>query len=247
MYAALTTDLVLDWCKRSVVIDRLMKRLLDYNILHIRGTPASGKSVLLALIHDYILNHYPSWSVISIRSWPQHLSSSSPDDSRVFLEKILGTTLDQLPRLRQPIVLLIDEAQTSKSDTFFWNDFLKFLVQPRTVPVYVIMCSAYGSAGRFPVDLPLITPPILNWVQRIELTWSGDTEYVPIGLYLSRDETTDVFDRTTKYHQDHPRYSEALRDYLFHLTNGHTGALTSIMEIINMEPVGNTLLSRSES
>lgn len=224
-----------------------MERMRDYNILHIRGTPASGKSVLLALIHDHILNCYPSWSVVSLRSWPQHLLSGSPDDSCAFLEKILGLTLNQLPHLKQPIVLLIDEAQTSKSDTFFWNDFLKFLVQPCVVPVYVIMCSAYGSAGRFPVDLPLMTPPILSRVQRIELSWSGDTEYVPIGLYLSQDETTDVFDRTTKNHQDHPRYSEALRDYLFHLTNGHSGALTSIIEIINMQPVGNSLPSHSES
>lgn len=224
-----------------------MERLLDYNILHIRGTPASGKSVLLALIHDHILNHYPSWSVISLQSWPQHLSSDSPDDSCAFLQRILGSTLAQLPRLRQPIILLVDEAQTSRSDTFFWNNFLKLLVQPHVVPVYVVMCSAYGSAGRFPVDLPLMTPPVLSPIQRIELTWSGDGEYIPIGLYLSRDETTDVFDRTTQYHQDHPRYSEALRDYLFHLTNGHPGALTSIMDIINMQPVSNALPSCSES
>ncbi|KAF8536063.1 hypothetical protein BDD12DRAFT_891107 [Trichophaea hybrida] len=105
-----------------------------------------------------------------------------------------------------PTVILVDEAQTTKDDKYFWN-----------------------TAGSNPVEIPSITPPVLSRIQRVELQWYGTDKDQAVGLYLSREEADEIFDKMTSYHQDRPIYGVDIRDYVYAVTSGHAGALASLI------------------
>lgn len=44
-----------DWSMRTTVTSNLARRLMSHGILYVRGTPASGKTVLLNLLHQELL------------------------------------------------------------------------------------------------------------------------------------------------------------------------------------------------
>lgn len=215
----------LDWSMRKVVTSNLVRRLMSHGILHVRGTPASGKTVLLNLLHQELLTQHPSLRVVSIKSWPQSMNDFQ---SQNYIEQLLGASLSN-PTVIPPTVLLVDEAQSTKEDQYFWNTFLKLLVQPALSTLRVAMFAAYGSAGNTPVEIPCITPPILRRIQRVELQWHGNDEDPPVGLFLSREEAEEIFDKATAYHQDRPSFSADFRTYVYDVTFGHAGALTSII------------------
>lgn len=140
-----------DWSMRKVVTSNLVHRLMSHNILYVRGTPASGKTVLLNLLHQELLTQHPALRVVSIGSWPQSMNSFQ---SKKYIEQLLGMALSN-PAVIPPTVLLVDEAQSTKEDQYLWNTFLKLLVQPAPSNLRVAMFAAYGSAGNTPVEIPL--------------------------------------------------------------------------------------------
>lgn len=215
-----------DWSMRTTVTSNLACRLMSHGILYIRGTPASGKTVLLNLLHQELLTQHPSLRVISIKSWPQSMNDFQ---SQGYIEWLLGASLSN-PSVIPPTVLLVDEAQLTKEDQYFWNTFLKLVVQPASSTLRVAMFAAYGSAGNSPVDIPCITPPILRRIQRVELQWHGNDEDPPVGLFLSREEAEEIFDKATAHHQDRPSFNTDFRTYVYDVTSGHVGALTSVIE-----------------
>ncbi|KAF8246761.1 hypothetical protein K440DRAFT_321623 [Wilcoxina mikolae CBS 423.85] len=222
-----------NWSMRTAVTSELLRRLLHYQILYVRGTPASGKSVLLNLLHQQLCVQCPALKVISIVSWPKAMNVLQ---SRNYLEQLLGCSLSKVTMI-PPTVLLVDEAQTTKDDEYFWNTFLKFIVQPDDTPLLVCLFATYGSAGSNPVEIPSITPPVLSCVQRVELQWYGTDVDQAVGLYLSREEADEIFDKTTSYHQDRPIYGVDFRDYVYAVTSGHAGALTSIIREVTKHRV----------
>ena len=131
-------------------------------------------------------------------------------------------------------------------DKYFWNVFLKLLVEDCDSPIFVAMFSACASAGRSPARIEsFITPSLCD--ERIELTWRGDERFEPIGLNLSQYEAFGVFDKFTEYNQDHPRFLHDLKKYTYAIKDGHTGALRGIIEVRNRDQVGNNLVHASRS
>lgn len=153
---------------------------MSHGILYVRGTPASGKTVLLNLLHQELLSQNPSLRVVSIGSWPQSMNDLQ---SQAYIERLLEASLSN-PSAIPPTVLLVDEAQSTKEDQYFWNTFLKLLVQPDPSTLRVAMFAVYSSAGDSPVDIPCITTPILRRIQRVELQWHGNDEDPPGGIVL---------------------------------------------------------------
>lgn len=156
--------------------------------------------------------------------------------SKKYIEQLLGTALST-PAVIPPTVLLVDEAQSTKEDQYFWNTFLKLLVQPAPSNLRVAMFAAYGSAGNTPVEIPCITPPILRRIQRVELQWHGNDEDPPVGLLLSREEAEEILNKATACHQDRPSFSADFRAYVYDVTSGHAGALASIIEAVTKHRV----------
>jgi len=175
---------------------------------------------------------------VFFEDWPDYKGNAT---TKRYLDHTLGipvSTLEYQPC--EPVFVFVDEAQSSKNDRFFWNMFLKSYVQRPGFKIFVAMASGYGSAGRTVFEIPGMTPPILDPVQRIGLFWKGDTENEPAGLHFSKEEARQCVEIRTSSHPDRPQYSEELQGYLFELSSGHCGALSALIDIINQNKVGDT-------
>ena len=206
---------------------------MKYKILYVKGTPASGKTILLNLLHQELLVRHPSLRVVSIPGWPEGMEDYM---SQKYLEELLGVSLED-PASIPDTVLLLDEVQSTKGDRYFWNSFLKLIVQDGRAPLRVGMFGIYGSTGECPVEMPLVTPPILHRGQRVELQWHGTEVDREVGLYFSWDEANELFDKETTTHPERPQYSKDFRTYVFNITCGHAGAMTGILRQFTQDPV----------
>ncbi|KAL0630724.1 hypothetical protein Q9L58_010430 [Maublancomyces gigas] len=132
------------WSLRAAVVKNIYDRMIYYRVLHIRGTPASGKSILRLLLSRYIIDNGLNGAV-------------------AFIESCLNLPRDQFYST-QDRGLLVDEAQLTYSNVYFWDSFLKLIDD--TPGVHVIHFSYYGSPGRRPIELVGVTPPVLHAAQR---------------------------------------------------------------------------------
>lgn len=150
--------------------------MIYYRILHIRGTPASGKSILRLLLARYINVVRPAWTVSSQEAWPHHLQDNDLNGTAAFVESCLNLPRDQFYST-QDRVLLVDEAHDAQSS---WSESRRLcsmrtsayrLYGPRTT------CSTRSgstSRGRKHVKLSasprnftktnLIAPELLDWL-----------------------------------------------------------------------------------
>lgn len=223
----------LDWCRRDQLVESIFDRMMHYRILHIRGTPASGKTVLLQLLRYHIKSIKPDWNVSVVVDWPSTLDN---DDSGTIthLERVLNLRRDDF-LAAQDTVLLLDEAQTTYKNRYFWNMFLKSI--ERISGVYVVLFSSYGSPKRQPVDLIGLTPPVLTADQRIGLQIDENQGFPPAGLLLTITEAESIMSLASSAHQDHPQFSHGLLHWVYALTAGHVGAFVGILDMIIRSPV----------
>jgi hypothetical protein len=108
----------------------------------VKGTPASGKSVLARLLMAHIKDKNPEALVIGIfEGWPdqQVLDSYMPDGT--WLLGAFGWNKN--PRS----FLLIDEAQTSYHDSAFWQRIKSIEEEAR---YHVITFASFGSVTTTP-------------------------------------------------------------------------------------------------
>lgn len=99
-----TTPLIV-WAPRPVVVERLLERALSQSVIRVRGTPSSGKTVLMHLFHEKIARNLPGLKFHVTRGWPDHLSF---EGSQRFLEERLGVPRDELLSAKNTIVLIDD-------------------------------------------------------------------------------------------------------------------------------------------
>lgn len=88
-----------------------------------------------------------------------------------------------------------------------------------------------------------MTPPVLQPDQRISLNWHASTRFGPVGLLLTRQEAGEIAALASARHQDKPRYSTNLLDWLYNLTGGHVEALDGLIQILKQAPVSTSLPS----
>lgn len=217
------------WSPRTAVVKGIFDRMIYYRILHIRGTPASGKSILRLLLARYIGVVRPAWTVSSQEAWPHHLQDNDLEGTAAFLESCLNLPRDQFYSTEDR-VLLVDEAQMTYRNVYFWNSFLKLI--DNTQGVYVILFSLYGSPGRRPIELVGLTPPVLSEDQRISLVWTTSGVFDPVGLLFTREEAREVIALATEFYQDKPKFAPELLDWLYYLSGGHAGALDGLMQVL---------------
>jgi len=152
-------------------VSKLAAILDEVNIVHVRGTPASGKTLLCELLRDYYrkegrraflikrwegLNFKNPWGSLAelVEKW-----SEEPEG----VPTSFTTTSSQSEHdlswvLTSNTVIIVDEAQMTYSDDTLWNTILK----ERQTPTYVyksqlcLFCS-YGSPASGP-DQTFFTP-----------------------------------------------------------------------------------------
>jgi hypothetical protein len=91
---------------------------------------------------------------VLIPEWPEYMDY---DTSRKYLDDTLGIPVSAMNcESPAPVFVRVDEAQTTKTDRFFGNMFLKcyYVYGGTSTNIFVVMASAYGSTGRTAFDQP---------------------------------------------------------------------------------------------
>lgn len=131
------------------------------------------------------------------------------------------------------IVYIIDEAQSSYHDVGLWVGFIKSLSGSHYGP-RVCLFSSYGSPEQGPDDddYGATTPVRFGPHQRVSITQSRLDFSPPVSLFYSRSEFDDVSKRKCGDPRRPLPLSPDATEYIFHLTNGHPGAVEGVLEMV---------------
>jgi hypothetical protein len=216
---------------RRDTVATLWGRIQEVGVVHVRGTPASGKSTLARLLEQYVIKKRPDLLVYRF-SWP----STFPDgfwpgsQYHTLLNSITKRPLDQNDWWRMQVLLIIDEAQGSYEYISLWNDLIKGL-SPTSGPL-IALFSSYGSPSNLPLgDARTPTPIYFRPDQRISIRRSSQNPN--LALLFSQTELSDVVERVCKFHSRHGQaflLSPELIDYVWKITNGHPAGVRAVLD-----------------
>ncbi|KAG8777111.1 hypothetical protein FRC15_011526 [Serendipita sp. 397] len=195
-----------DWCLRQDTVEAIFQLLLKYRLVQVRGTPASGKTTLLDLLHAHILETCKDADIIIHRSWPE--SKLKSRDDRLEVE------LPGYPSFKdKDRFFLFDEGQTSYWDTELWQCF-KDTVQRKLGLIYVIIFCSHGNENVRDPNIP--TPLGFDAKVTLERVENGASK--SYGLRLDEGEFRDVLGRQRKLH-----VADDLCNFIYEFTRGHVG------------------------
>jgi len=222
-------------------VSKLAAILDDMNIVHVRGTPASGKTRLSELLRDYYRKQ--GRRAFLIKRW-EGLNFKDPWGSLVELVEKWNDEAQEAPTttsqseqdlswvLTSNTVIIVDEAQATYSDDTLWNTIFKERQTPNVYKFQLCLFCSYGSPAAGP-DPTFFTPVKFSDEQRISLTPQNQQDSPPIGLFFDKEEFRDVISRLLTFHYEETfNFDEAALEYIFAVTNGHPGAVTSIVDVI---------------
>lgn len=197
--------------------------------MHIRGTPASGKSTLAHLLHHHVRK------TTDIRvfafSWPTGFPEPLTVHSAYheLLNSAAARPLHVNDWFDKPLLLIIDEAQGSYPYVSLWNDLIKYLEPQHRV--YVALFTSYGSPASNPVPNLTPTPVRFRHSQRVSLRRTPSNP--EIGLFFSRQEFDEVVDGVSRYYGQHGQLfllAQDLQDYVWEMTSGHASAVRALLD-----------------
>ncbi|RHZ44951.1 uncharacterized protein CDV56_100341, partial [Aspergillus thermomutatus] len=231
---------------RSETVSKLADLIDSQKVVHVRGTPASGKTTLARLLQEYY--KVKKRNSIFIDTWRKLDEYPSVGDSPAphawsKLDRMLRTRFgSHMDYLAPGTILIIDEAQGSYSDTLFWNSIIKARLSyeglsDEGLDIRFCLFCCYGSPSSG-VDPELdndFTPAHFKLAQRVTLTPQSRPSSPPIGLFFTRSEFTDAAQRliANSLFQEKFTLRPDAEDYLFSLTNGHPGGLSSVLKYIH--------------
>jgi hypothetical protein len=234
---------------RKDTVAALWELVQQTRVVHVRGTPASGKSVLAHLLQNHVEKTCPSLWVYLITWNPAYLSSKKLDIGSTH-DDLFNCVTGQSVQLRdwhnvQNTLLLIDEAQLSYEYSALWNDFMKLICGIQWGP-WVVLFSSYGS----PSDSPLQegnkfgAPMAFSKKQRVSIRPLYENN-PSISLYFTRPEFDEVVARICEQYANQQPFnpSSDLIDHIWKLCNGHPGGTVAIFDaLIHSEVCFATLL-----
>jgi len=198
--------------------------------MHVRGTPASGKTILARLLSEFLIKK--KQKVVFIQRWDSTMMAvdylAEMCQEQGYLE---GWEVDILTL---DIVFIIDEAQQTYVQSDLWYDVIKTQKERGTGPRFCLF-SSYGSpitgSTNYPGDT---TPIVLGQSQRVSLTISHNSDAPDICLFYNEAEYKDVLRRYCEQNFNYFTLDADAEQYLFEFTSGHPGAVVSILERITM-------------
>ncbi|KAG8850727.1 hypothetical protein FRB91_008809 [Serendipita sp. 411] len=209
---------------REETVKVLYERLNFYRFIQVRGTPASGKTTLAALLVNYIKKK-EGIEPLYISCWSKY------DTNWLYRLSALGWR-------KRVDILVIDEAQTTYWDKLLWNDLFKRIRIGHHHRV--ILFSSYGSAiGESKQNSSCInvTPSaemVIAPAQLVNLRPVDHSDgYDAVGLLLTEAECKEMIE---KYFP--PVYvGEDLAEHIYSLTSGHPGGILELLRIITTHKV----------
>jgi hypothetical protein len=236
---------------RTILVDEVIARVRRYHIVRVRGTPASGKTTLMKLVANKLLQeHGHTTPIHTLTSWYRGMANKATDWNS-YLEQKTGVCGNDW--LTYPAYLLLDEAQQSCWDDELWSDLFK-AVQPLVGYPFIILFSSYGSPGRGYVNFEerhIPTPMVFAAGQQIALRpdesidnrlpmarkSTRSSTWRPVGLLLDEDEAIDIVTRYASAATPSPSLSEEAKKGFFQVSGGHAGLLTSLVNGLQDIPV----------
>lgn len=193
--------------------------------MHVRGTPASGKTVLSYLLFDRLSQQ--NKDVIRIESWDDNKAAD------VYLAEVCrkhGYQDVQSNDIRtSAFIFLIDEAQQTYLGPSLWYGLVKTFIGKDEGPQFCLF-SVYGSPRNGAVSYPAGTaPPILDKEQRVSLTTSDNSGSPRISLFYHPGEYHDVIERSCRRPGIEFTLGTDLKNYIYALTNGHPGVIDEMV------------------
>ena len=215
-------------CPRTDTIKKLATILDERRVVHVRGTPSSGKTTLANLLRKYYKRR--GEPVVFLNGWHNVNETTAYLISRCEAHGYFGIEHDTL--LDANIVFIFDEAQQSYNDTDLWLGIIKTQSGSSAGPKICIF-SSYGSPTTGPTKYPFGSTPIqFGHKQRVSITPSLFAENGQICLFYSQEEFEDVVNRACSDPTRTFALDPAAREYLYSISNGHPGATNALLEFI---------------
>ncbi|KAJ7164831.1 hypothetical protein C8R43DRAFT_241926 [Mycena crocata] len=207
-----------DKIPRTALVAGIIARLQKHHFIQIRGSPASGKSVLLQLIAKALPADAPVFLWTDV--WPP---ATEPDQRRSKREHCTKMWTDASARSKHTY-LLIDEAQATYNDTVFWNSQLKQIADQPTSFFHVVLACAYGSATDY-------SPIRLQRHHMVSLRPQEGLVESPLGLLFTKEELDDYYELMIDA-RAMPRIDDPLKLLIYNWTHGYISAVAAIVTFI---------------
>jgi hypothetical protein len=215
-------------CPRTDTVEKLATILDEKRVIHVRGTPCSGKTTLAMLLWVYYRKRRER--VVFLNGW------HNVSDPRIHLVdkcKAYGYYGVEPHTLAYAnVVFILDEAQQSYDDSDLWSGIIKTQSGGYAGP-RICLFSSYGSPTTGPTNHPPKTTPIyIGPSQRISITASRFAENGGVCLFYSQEEFDDVVNRKCSNPVNKFELDSVARGYLYSITNGHPGATDALLRFI---------------
>jgi hypothetical protein len=225
-------------------VQELAQTLYEVGIVHVRGTPASGKTILA----QFLKAHYQSQNTTVI-----HFDNWKGPGRYEF--KIMDAGYKQDQRFGQPsfieegdYVLIVDDAETSFTDMEFWNRLVMKALQRQCRPrICLFSCGGSPISGTDQESFALLQSGPFFPRHRVSILPSAIEDSPSFGLFFTRDEFDDVIRRfcASPVHNPRLRLEASAKDTIFEMTRGHPGAVNGILQMLQdviMSSVSNEAL-----
>ena len=219
-----------DICPRTDTVDKLATILDEKRVVHVIGTPSSGKTTLAILLWKYYRKRRER--VVFLNGWH---NVRNPRTHLVNECKACGYYGVEPHTLTDAnVVFIFDEAQQSFYDSDLWTGIIK-TQSGNHAGMRICLFSSYGSPSTGPTQFPLGTTPIhFGASQRISITASPFAENGRVCLFYSQEEFEDVVSRRCSDPTGKFELDPVARKYLYSITNGHPSATTALLKFIFM-------------
>jgi hypothetical protein len=210
-------------CPRTDTVEKIATLLEKKRVVHVRGTPSSGKTTLAVLLWRYYYQREEP--VLFLNGWHK---ISDPRAHLVNRYREIGLSgIEPHTITNANFVLILDEAQQSYNDKDLWTGIIKTQSGHRA-GLKICLFSSYGSPTTGADEtLEGTTPPEFGPSQRISITASAESGR-PC-LFYNREEFEDVASRICSDPTARFELDPAAREYLYSITNGHPGATEALL------------------
>lgn len=175
-----------DICPRTKTVETLARILEENTVVHVRGTPSSGKTTLAHLLY----RHYGDLGkpVFLIDGW-----HNIPNPITHLVDKCIMSgyhAAKPSTLLNQDVVFLFDESQQSYQDLTTWLGIIK-IQSGRRNGAKICLFSSYGSPKTGPIQYPHGSTPLhFGPSQRVSISVSQNSDS-PIYLSFTTKQTLE--------------------------------------------------------
>ncbi|KAL4765526.1 uncharacterized protein BDW70DRAFT_64935 [Aspergillus foveolatus] len=187
-------------CLRNDTVLKVAAAVDSQKVIHIRGTPASGKTVPSQLLRDSYLEDHRN--VFLLETWKslEFFPGNDPWTQFALLlrQRYPAYSIEEI--FAPQTVILIDETQGSYTDYGFWNTIIKELRSGQGKDTKICLFCSYGSPMTgLEVDRIWFTPATFGPSQRITLTPQPGEESPKVGLFFTPDGFVEAVWLLTTY------------------------------------------------